>query len=162
MTSSVFLSLGLLVILGSTLRFLFPAFDWEQFRVSLNTLVLYILLPALIFSSVYEAPIATGLWKIPAIMALSILTLLTASLLLINLIPVEKKTRGALILAAAFGNVTYLGLPVLQGLFPQAQAQMAEVAVLCEITKTPINLTLGSAIACYYGCGENVQWSRVG
>jgi hypothetical protein len=46
----------------------------------------------------------------------------------------EKRVVGALILGSAFGNVTYLGLPVLRGLFPYQLQQVTEVAILCEVT----------------------------
>ena len=63
----------------------------------------------------------------------------------------ESKAKGALILAAAFGNVTYFGIAVLQSLFPTQREKVMVVAILFEITLTPLGLVLGSALASIYG-----------
>lgn len=49
-------------------------------------------------------------------------------------------------LGSAFGNVTYLGLPVLLETFPSQAEQVSEVAVLFEVTKSSLNLSLGAMI----------------
>ena len=108
--------------------------------------MLYVLLPALIFHTFHDAPLNQELVLVPLALSAGIFGCLAASLMLYRFIPLESRTKGALILAASFGNVTYLGLPILQGLFPDAVDQVSEVAILCEITKSPINLSLGSAI----------------
>ena len=48
-------------------------------------------------------------------------------------IAIDRKAKGSLILACAFGNVTYLGLPVLQGVFADHASDIAKVAILCEV-----------------------------
>ncbi len=157
----VFLGLGLIILLGSSLRRLFPELDVDQLRTSINTLVLYILLPALIFESFHDAPLNLELLKVPVVMLVGIFGCLGLAWLVYGRLPLSQETRGSLILAASFGNVTYLGLPVLQGLFPTALAEVSEVAILCEITKSPVNLCIGSAIALYYGGGGKTDWTRV-
>lgn len=147
--------------LGSSLYRLLPNLDIERFRQSVNTLVLYVLLPALIFETFHDAPLNRDLILVPVALSVGIFGCLIAATLLYRLIPLDRKTKGALVLAASFGNVTYLGLPILLGLFPNQTAEVSEVAILCEITKSPINLSIGSAIAIYYGSGGRPQWSTL-
>jgi predicted permease len=156
----VFLGLGLIMLLGSSLHRLLPELDVDRFRQSINTLVLYVLLPALIFETFCDAPLNRDLVMVPLALSAGIFGCLAVATMIYRFIPLESKTKGALILAASFGNVTYLGIPILQGLFPDSVAAVSEVAILCEITKSPINLSLGSAIAIYYGSGGSPDWGK--
>ena len=62
---NVFLSLGIIAGIGSILRYIFPDIDIENFRRSINKLVLYIILPALIFNIVYNSKIGAEFFQIP-------------------------------------------------------------------------------------------------
>jgi predicted permease len=160
---SVFLSLAGIALIGSLLQHLFPGWNVEEFRKSINRLVLYVLLPALVFNVIYSADLRGVLLEVPLIAGTGILVCLLFSWLLFKWIPVEDSVKGPLILASAFGNVTYLGLPVLQGLFPQPEIGIAKVAILCEITAAPLNLIVGSLLAISYsgkkgiGIGQSLR-----
>jgi predicted permease len=65
-----------------------------------------------------------------------------------------------MILGATFGNVTYLGLPILLETFPKATEQAAEVSVLFEVTKSTLNLTLGAMIAIHFGSHEAITFRK--
>ena len=43
--------------------------------------------------------------------------------------------------------MTYLGMPLLRGLFPQSVIDVTTVAILCEITVTSLDLTTGTILA---------------
>lgn len=147
----VFLSLGVIALLGSALQRLFPDWDIEDFRKSINRLVLHVLLPALIFKVICTSDLDGVLYQVPLAAAAGIVASLAAGWLLFRWMPLPRPARGALVLACAFGNVTYLGLPVLQGLHPQATTDMAKVAILCEVTVAPLNLIVGSLLAMQFG-----------
>jgi len=67
----------------------------------------------------------------------------------LRIVPAEK---GVLILAAAFGNVTYLGLPVLTGLYGYGAAKYALFYDL--LATTPLLWLVGAAMASRYGEGK--------
>jgi predicted permease len=56
-------------------------------------------------------------------------------------------SRNSLILGSSFGNVTYLGMPLLRGLFPENVLDVTQVAVLSEITVTSTDLIIGTLLA---------------
>lgn len=78
--------------------------------------------------------------------------------LLRGLITIDRPAFGVLILSAAFGNVTYLGLPVInETLGPR----FGYAAILYDLlATTPILLSLGIFIAARYGSGESVSFGN--
>jgi malate permease and related proteins len=154
-TSTVFFALGIIALLGSIIGFLLRDLDVERARRSCSTLVLYVFLPALAFDAVYSAPLGRTVWQVPVVMLAGAITCLAVAIPVFSLMRSEKKrVVGALILGSAFGNVTYLGLPVLRGLFPNQLQQVTEVAILCEVTVTSLDLIAASVLAPFYG-GES-------
>ena len=153
--STVFLALGTIAILGSVIGFLVRDLDIERARRSCSTLVLYVFLPALAFDAVYSAPLGRTFWQVPIVMLVGAITCLAFAIPVFSLMHSEQtRVAGALILGSAFGNVTYLGLPVLRGLFPNQLQQVTEVAILCEVTVTSLDLIVSSILAPFYG-GES-------
>jgi predicted permease len=144
---TVFLSLGTITLAGSALQRLFPDWNIEEFRKSINRLVLYVLLPALIFKVISTSDLDGVLYQVPFAAAAGIVGCLAVAWLVFRWIPLDARAKGALILACAFGNVTYLGLPVLQGVFPDQAGDISKVAILCEVTVAPLNLIVGSLLA---------------
>jgi predicted permease len=151
--ASVLLALGLIAGIGSVLRYLLPDLDGELARRTIGTLVLNVFLPALVFRVITTASLGPETLQIPLVMLLAILLCLAAATLAFRPFRLPPQEKGALILASAFGNVTYLGLPVLQGLFPALSLEVAKVAILSEVTTTPLNLSLGTALGTQFGGG---------
>lgn len=142
---SVFLALALITLIGSLLRYIFPEVDIDQLRRSINLLVLYIFLPALIFRVIYTSSVGDEFFKIPLAIATGILACLILGLLLRRW-KIFASELEVLLLAGAFGNVTYVGLPVLVGVFSDTP-DIAKIAILAEITTASLNLIVGSALA---------------
>ena len=70
---------------------------------------------------------------------------------------ISRPSFGVMILAASFGNVTYLGLPVITEMLG---AQHGYVAILYDLLgTTPILLTIGVFIAARYGSRERVSFA---
>lgn len=155
---AAFLPLAAIALLGALLRHFIPAM--EQTRRSMNQLVLYVFLPALVFRTVMDGTVDQLFLEIPAAAAIGVLGCLAAGFLVFHFLPIPGPTKGAMMLGAAFGNVTYLGLPVLLGIFPGQSGQVAEVSVLFEVTKSSLNLTLGAMIAIAYGSQEPITFRR--
>lgn len=155
---AAFLPLAAIALLGALLRHFNPAM--EQTRRSMNQLVLYVFLPALVFRTVMDGKLNLLFLEIPAAAATGVLACLAVAFLVFHFLPIPGPTKGAMMLGSAFGNVTYLGLPVLLGIFPTESGQVAEVSVLFEVTKSSLNLTLGAMIAIAYGSQEPITFRK--
>src|SRR3984885_5086562 len=146
----VFLTLAAIAFVGSSLHRLVPEIDIECTRRQCGTLVLNVLLPALNIQVIYGATISSTLWQVPLVMLIGILVCVASALLVFRVFAVTPKQKGSLIIGSAFGNVTYLGMPLLQGLFPEQLLLVTEIAILCEITVTSSDLIAGSLLANLY------------
>jgi predicted permease len=147
---SVVLSLALIVFVGACLRYVIPSLDVDQARRQVGILVLNVLLPALNVGVIYQATFDSHLWQIPAVMLIGAGVCIACALLVYRFFSIDQNVKNALILGCAFGNVTYLGMPLLRGLFPDAVPDVTEVAVLCEITVTTADLVAGTLLAMRY------------
>ncbi len=152
--TAVFLPLAAIALIGAVLRHSVPGM--EEARKNLNLLVLYVFLPALVFHTVMNSQLDRLFYVIPLAAATGVLSCLTLGFLAFHFLPIPGETKGAMMLACAFGNVTYFGLPVLLGTFPGHAVEMAQVAVLFEVTKSSLNLSLGAMIAIAYGTQEPI------
>jgi predicted permease len=156
--TAIFLPLALIALLGAFLRHFVAGM--EEKRQAMNTMVLYVFLPALVFHTVMDARLDRLFIEIPAVAASCIVGCLAVAFVVFHFLPIPGHTKGALLLGSAFGNVTYLGLPVLLRTFPDNTEQVSEVAVLFEVTKSSINLTLGAMIAIAYGTQERITLAK--
>lgn len=150
MIISIFAALACVVIIGSLLVYLLPDVQVDLLRVNLNKVVLAVFLPALNFNVVYQTKIGYEFWQLPILAALGVVISVLIAALVYALLPVERRIQGALIIGCAFSNVTYFGIAVLQGLFPENSLEVIKVAVLFEITITPISVIVGAAVASIY------------
>jgi predicted permease len=127
----------------------------------LNTTILHFFLPALAFALVAGAHVDRSFIAVPLTSAVVTLLGIAAGFATYKVLPWFKNaTRpafGVLVLAASFGNVTYLGLPVITEVLG---AQRAHVAILYDLlAATPILLTVGVFIASRYGRGNPVSFA---
>ena len=151
MIKTVFLALGLMAIAGSALNHLLPDLDLDYTRRACGRLVLSVFLPALNFEVVYRLPIDRTFWQVPLALATAAVLCAALAAIILAKLRMAPRVKGSLVLASAFGNVTYLGIPVLQGLFPDHQLEATQVAILAEVTVTTLDLTTSSIIAPLYG-----------
>jgi predicted permease len=148
---------GLIILAGVAFKKLrFAGIQAEDVRLAINSAVLNIFLPALCIKAVYTARIDARLFLVPAASWATTLVSLLLSLGLYTLL--EKKMqiapaeKGVLVLGATFGNVLYLGLPVLTGLYGGEAAKYALFYDL--LAATPILWIFGAAVASRYGEGR--------
>ena len=147
---NVFLTLAAIACVGSSLHRLLLDLDIDSTRRQCGTLVLNVLLPALNVQVIYGATISSTLWQVPLVMLIGLLVCVASALLVFHAFALTPKQKGSLIIGSAFGNVTYLGMPLLQGLFPEQFLLVTEIAILCEITVTSSDLITGSLLATLY------------
>ncbi|MGE5173822.1 MAG: AEC family transporter [Betaproteobacteria bacterium] len=141
-------------------RFFDPGgLDRHRVRHVLSVTVLHIFLPALAFGLVATAPIDRSFVSIPLTAAGVILVSTATALVIYALTPrirnIPRPAFGVMILAASYGNVTYLGLPVIAEMLG---TEHAYVAILYDLlASTPILLTVGVFISSWYGSGKSVS-----
>lgn len=118
-------------------------------RRALTDLVFYILLPAMVIDVIWQTPLDISSMKISILAMSGLATAALAIWLVLKTIPVSNAQKGALILAATFPNVTYLGLPVLD----QVLGSWSNAIILQYdlFACTPVLMTAGMLMAGYYG-----------
>ncbi len=118
-------------------------------RKVLTSLVYYLLLPALVLSVLWKAELGATSLLIAGSAAFGVVVGLLLSFLSCRLCNNRAAEAGAVILAAGFPNVTYMGLPVLEAIFgPWARS----VAIQYDLFAcTPLLFTLGVFIAARMG-----------
>lgn len=133
--------------------------DPEQLRRGLTDIVYYLLLPALVLDALWRTELSWDSLRIAALAAAGVLSALWLAGAGCRWCKVAAPTRGALMLAAAFPNVTYLGLPVLEATFgPWARG----VAIQYDLFAcTPLLLTLGILTARKHGATGAAQGGGV-
>ncbi len=123
----------------------------EQVRLGLTESVYYLFLPALVLVVLWRTPIGLDSLRISFLAAMGIIFALLLSSLVCRLCRMPAGFSGALILAAAFPNATYLGLPVLQTTFGD---WARSVAIQYDLFAcTPLLFTVGVLVAQHYGDG---------
>src|SRR3569833_897736 len=107
----------------------------------------------------WRAPLTWDALRIAAAAASGVLVAIAVAAGVYRAWHTSKAKIGALILAAAFPNVTYLGLPVLEKTFgPWARSVAIQYALFAC---TPLLLTLGFLLALSFGsCVRSVSRSR--
>jgi len=153
----VLLGMTAIIVTGVVWRTLLGRKSAEVIRSHLAQAVYHIFLPALVLHVLWQSPVDLNTIRIPLVAALSVLLSLLAAFLLYGngklvaafLPGSSNKKVGALLLAASFGNFSYLGLPVLSQTFGDwAQVIAIQFDLLAS---TPILFTVGIILARYYG-----------
>ena len=141
-----------LIACGILWRFIKPpGMDADGVRRVITGLVYTLLLPALVLSVLWKTTLGLDTLKIALVAAAGVIVALLATRLLFRQFTAPESVVGALFLAAAFPNATYLGLPVLEKTFgPWARG----VAIQFDLFAcTPLLLTVGILIARRHGSG---------
>ena len=157
--TSVLLQMALLIGCGLAWRQLAPGgLDHGQVRRSLTSLVYYLFLPALVLDVLWRANLGQTTLYIALAAAWGILFGSAAMWLSCRLCRTEPGNAGAIILATAFPNATYMGLPVLESLFGPWGGGVAIQYDLFACT--PLLFTLGIYLAVHFGAGDGKALAR--
>lgn len=156
----VLIQMALLVGTGLAWRLARPAgLDPADTRRALTSLVYYVLLPALVLEVMWRAPLGLDTVRIALVAASGVLFALTCAWAAYRIGRTHATASGALMLAAAFPNVTYLGLPVLE---KTLGSWARSVAIQYDLFAClPLVLTVGVMVARHYGtaaANEESPW----
>ncbi|MEJ2508831.1 MAG: AEC family transporter [Gammaproteobacteria bacterium] len=143
---TVLTHMAALIACGVAWRFARPGgVDADATRRALTAVVYYLLLPALVLQVLWRAPLGLDTARIAAAAAAGVLACMLASYFICRGCRMPRAVTGAAILAAAFPNATYLGLPVLEATFG---TWARSVAIQYDLFAcTPLLLTVGILIA---------------
>ncbi|MBT3404164.1 MAG: AEC family transporter [Gammaproteobacteria bacterium] len=149
----ILLPMAALIIAGALWRPLRPLeLDADGVRKSLTGLVYVLLLPALVLEVLWKAPIGIDSLRIILMASTAVVGSAVVASLIYRPKALPQQARGALLIAAAWPNATYLGLPVLEQTFG---TEFRSVALQYDLlAATPLLLTIGILIAQQHGEGE--------
>lgn len=147
---STLIQMSLLMAGGIVWRMVKPGgLSAEQTRKVLTTVVYYFFLPAMVLEVLWAADIGLHSLQFTLLGVASILFGMSCFWGVGIFFKFEHRCLGAMILAAAFPNVTYLGLPVLEQTFG---SWARSVAIQIDLFATaPLLFTLGIVVVRYYG-----------
>jgi predicted permease len=149
---SVLAQTAALIAVGVVWRAVRPwGLDPDVTRRVLTGLVYALLLPALVLDVLWRAPLGLDAGRTAASAAIGVAVGLAAAWAWSRFGKMPPAERGAMVLAAAFGNVTYLGLPVLESAFGEWARTVAIEYDLFACT--PLLLTAGILVARAHGTG---------
>lgn len=150
--SDVVLQMAVMILSGLAWRIIRPAgLDADATRHIVASLVYYLLLPALVLDVMSRQGLGAETLRIAAFGVALVLAGVALAWLAYRWLPIPDSRRGAAMLAVAFPNVTFLGLPVLEQTFgPWARAIALQLDLFASM---PLVLTLAVAIARAYGSG---------
>lgn len=152
--------MGLLILCGACWRIIRPGgLDAGVTRHVVATLVFNWLLPALVLTVLWEARLSLDSFRMAFFGVAIVLFGAILGEVMGRLGRVAAPRRGAAVLGIAFGNITYIGLPLLEHLYgPWARTIVIHVDIFAGL---PLALTFGLWIARRHGtppAGEGPLW----
>ncbi len=148
--NSTLIQMTLLMACGIGWRILRPAgLTADQTRLVLTAFVYYLLLPAMVLDVLWTADIGLHSFQYTILGVGCIVFAMLCIWMAGTLLKFEDKRLGAMILAAAFPNVTYLGLPVLEQTFGSwARSVVIQMDLFAA---SPFLFTIGIMVVRHYG-----------
>lgn len=109
----VLLPVGFFIVLGVIWRFAKPnGVTADSLKKSINALILWVLLPLVVFLTMYDLPLNDAALRILLYVLGTTLIALGVAWFWLLKTRLSGKTKGAYLIAAVFGNVLFLGLPL--------------------------------------------------
>lgn len=123
---NVLLPVGFFIALGILWRFISPnGVTADSLKKSINALVFWMLLPLIVFFTMYDLPLNEAALRILLYVLGTTLIALGVAWFWLSKSTLTPKTKGAYLIAAVFGNVLFLGLPLNKMLLPDWTSRVA-------------------------------------
>lgn len=146
----VLVRMAALIGLGAGWRALAPGGQpGDAVRGALATLVFYLLLPALVLETLWRAELGLDSMRIAVTAAAVVVAGWILSLAAARGLALSPGRTGAMVLAGAFPNAMYMGLPALDAVLGQAGRSIA--VQFDYFACTPLLFTLGVITAQHFG-----------
>jgi len=125
----------------------------------LTYIVFYVTLPALAFRTIHRAELSWSLLAMPALAWALTFGSLGLTWALARALKLSRPQTGAFMLAAMFGNTTYLGYPIIQGFYG---ARHLTLAIFFDLLGAAIAVnTVGVLVASTMGGKPAQPWAIV-
>ena len=121
----------------------------KTIRKVLTDVVYYLFLPALVLNVLWSASLGLDTIKISISAATGVILAMLLSIFICRRCRTKKNVVGAVLLAAAFPNATYLGYPLLKSTLGDWAGPIAIQYDL--LACTPLLLTVGIMLAAHFG-----------
>ncbi len=160
----MFLDILSFIIVGLLLRILFTVIGVSPEKIDfirdrINYFVFYYIIPFVCFKTTYTMPFSLSHLKISVVANLTILSCVVISWFIYKKIAQSKNIKpeviGSLIMCSAFGNVLYIGLPVLTKLYGEEGMSYAFTYDL--LASTPLVWTVAVAVCMKYGSAKSFK-----
>jgi predicted permease len=154
----MFLDILSFIISGLLLRVLFTIIGFAPEKIDfirdrINYFVFYYIIPLVCFKTTYTMPFNLSHLKISVVANLTILSCVAISWFVYRKIAQSKNIKseviGSLIMCSAFGNVLYIGLPILTKLY--GTEGMSYAFTYDFLASTPLTWTVAVAVCMKYG-----------
>jgi len=120
------LTIGFFIVLGAAWQFVQPkGITAESLRKQVSALVALVLLPLIVFFTMSDLPLNEAALRILLYVLVVTLLALAAAWLWLWKTKLPGKTKGAYLIAAVFGNIIFLGLPLNNMLLPDWTMRVA-------------------------------------
>ncbi len=152
--TEAFLTFFLIAVVGILARqSIRKVIDPVALRQAINTIVLYILLPAYLFAAVCRIDLDSFSWQMPAALGAGAMGSLILGIFAYGFFSIDQRTKGALVLAGAFGNIACFWVPACVEIHEEADLESLHrtgaAMIACAVVA-------GSILACWYGtAGRN-------
>lgn len=125
-----------------------------------NRILVYITMPAFIFSNTVGNPLTAEMAKIPVLGLVIQAAIIGLAWLAARAMRLDRKTAGALMIVSAFGNTGYLGYPVAKAAFPGDGHGILTAVLFDNFAMRIALITVGVAIATS-SAGDRFDWRSV-
>lgn len=124
---------------------------------TLNTIVLYLTLPAFIFEAIYgyRGDLSIEIAKVPVFGFAAMCAVMLMAWLVGRALRLDRRIVGGLIIVSAFGNTGFLGYPVVEAAFRDKGALVTAV-MYDELAMAFPLYTVGLAVAAFFS-GEKIS-----
>jgi len=140
------LPFGFFLLIGVAWRFAKPGgITADSLQKQVIGLVLWLLLPLVVFFSVHDLPLNKSALRVMLYVLGSTVIALAVAWFWLQKTALPAKTKGAYIIAAAFGNVTFIGIPLSKLLFADWTMRVAVEYML--VANVLLLFTAGAILA---------------
>ncbi len=158
----MFFELSIFILIGLILRILLTVEGTSPEKIDflrdkINKFVFYYVIPFICFKTTYTIPLTLSHLKVSLVANLTILSSVSVCWLVYKNFrnQIESKVIGALIMCSSFGNVLYIGLPILTKLY--GKEGMSYAFTYDFLASTPLTWTLAVAVCMYFGGKKGIK-----
>ena len=144
-----FVPVLILLLLGAVYRQFTGVDNALRVRRSIADVVFHVFLPVLAFHVLSTAPLDTSLITVPVVSGVTTMAVLGIALLVLpRTLRLLRPSLGVLLLACAWGNVTYLGLPLVTNVYGM---HLQRIPLLYDLlASTPLLFGIGTFFCVRY------------